>query len=640
MFKTDVKQQIIAIVLVAVTIGIIGLSALLMTNFSFQKKQATVLGLFDGEGELVIEKVDPPAVDEEVEIFAYNFSLSTGQPQGAIEIIIPYNDKGLSEEEEVLAVCGKYLNEETGDWENVHYTVDTKQNEVHIITDHLSTYSVFKINNPNKRSAYIYDVNIYAAYMKNSDAEAVLRAYGNQTNGWKEDATSSLLSASGTLSAFAATNIQTLLTLGGAYDEMFSTPFSNGMTSLGVATACAQFAYDAYSNGLTSQEASISGMKSVLSLSLNFASHPVQLAYVGVGVIDIALTEISTFGVQTKYKSTKKMYEAYYKRSENARKISDWYAVFDKIYKDNKNSPQVVLDKITQEIDKYVNKFWIVAATDWESWIDSYDSNGKLSKYPWPSDADRSNISANYKAELYDYLQGVFRKIALNLYLDSLEAREAEFNALAAMLNRKYSINISEELIDNTTPVWANSYVRLSPLTENAKISDWTIKLSDKAVGKIEFTLIGHQMAGFPMKLEFFKTKADLEDNRPTATKTLSPFKSTQKSYTIKAKTQKIDWSGTYIGTCATLSNGNEYDITTVVTFVSDTDDGTYYKIVCTNNDTNTKYYDGIYYVRWATGIANIAGSEFIFSADGSSFFATQLDHNGNSVATFSGQKT
>ena len=193
--------------------------------------------------------------------------------------------------------------------------------------------------------------------MKNSDAEAVLRAYGNQTNGWKEDATSSLLSASGTLSAFAATNIQTLLTLGGAYDEMFSTPFSNGMTSLGVATACAQFAYDAYSNGLTSQEASISGMKSVLSLSLNFASHSVQLAYVGVGVIDIALTEISTFGVQTKYKSTIKMYEAYYKRSENARKISDWYAVFDKIYKDNKNSPQVVLDKITQEIDKYVNKF-------------------------------------------------------------------------------------------------------------------------------------------------------------------------------------------------------------------------------------------------------------------------------------------
>ena len=273
-------------------------------------------------------------------------------------------------------------------------------------------------------------------------------------------------------------------------------------------------------------------------------------------------------------------------------------------------------------------------------WIESYDSNGKLSKYPWPSYADRSNISANYKAELYDYLQGVFRKIALNLYLDSLEAREAEFNALAEMLNREYSINISEELIDNTTPVWANSYVRLSPLTENANISDWTIKLSDKAVGKIEFTLIGHQMAGFPMKLEFFKTKADLEDNRPTATKTLSPFKSTQKSYTIKAKSQKIDWSGTYIGTCATLSNGNEYDITTVVTFVSDTDDGTYYKIVCTNNDANTKYYDGIYYVRWATGIANIAGSEFIFSADGSSFFATQLDQNCNSVANFSCQNT
>jgi hypothetical protein len=639
MFKTE-KKQIVAIVFVAVATCIIGLSALIMAGVSVQTKQATVLGLFDGEGELTVEKITPPAVDDEVEIFAYDFSLSTGQPVGAIEIVIPYNDKGLSEEEEILAVCGKYLNEETGEWENVHYTVDAEQNQVHIFTNHLSTYSVFKVNNPNKRSAYISDVNVYAFYMKTSKAQEVLNAYGNQASGWEEDVAGSLLSASDTLSYFAATNIQTLLSLGGAYDDMFSTPFSKGMTSLGVATACAQFAYDAYNNGLTSQAASISGMKSVLSLCLNFASPAVQLAYVGVGVIDIALTEVSSFAIQTKYESTKNMYDAYYKRPENARKIRDWYTIFDTFYKDKKNSPQMVLDKITQEINTYVNRFWDVAATDWESWIDSYDKNGILSKYPLPSKADQSNISANYKAELYDYLQGVFRKISLNLYLDGLETREAEFNAIATMLNRKYSINISEELIENKTPVWANCYVRLSPLKENTKVSDWTIKLNDKAVGKMEFSLLGHQMAGFPMKLEFFKTKTDLEDNKPAATKTLSPFKSTQKSYTIKAKTQKIDWSGTYIGTCATLSNGNEYDITTVVTFVSDTDDGTYYKIVCTNNKTNAIYINNNYYVRWSTGEANISGYDFTFSSDGNSFFATQKDINGNAVATFSGQKS
>lgn len=92
-------------------------------------------------------RVTPPTVDKDVEIFAYDFKLSSGQPGGAIEFIIPYDDKGLTEEEELLSVCGKYLNEETNEWEDIFYTVDTKANEVHIISDHLSTYSAFKIAN-------------------------------------------------------------------------------------------------------------------------------------------------------------------------------------------------------------------------------------------------------------------------------------------------------------------------------------------------------------------------------------------------------------------------------------------------------------------------------------------------------------
>ena len=52
------------------------------------------------------------------------------------------------------------------------------------------------------------------------------------------------------------------------------------------------------------------------------------------------------------------------------------------------------------ENDNYVNKYWDVATSDRESWIDAYDKNGTLAKYPLPSESDLEKITNNYKAEI------------------------------------------------------------------------------------------------------------------------------------------------------------------------------------------------------------------------------------------------
>ncbi len=594
--------------------------------------------LLEEGGEITIKKVKPAPVDSDVEIYAYDFKLSSGQPDGAVELILPYDDKGLEEDEEILSVCGKYLNEQTGEWEDVFYTVDTEANEVRIITDHLSTYSVFKITNPTKRSAYISDVNVYAAYMTTAQAEAVLKAYAAQGVSWQEDVVGSFLGTTGTLEYFTATSVPTLLTLGGAYDDLISSPLSNSLTMLGVTTSCAQFAFDAYYNGLDSKAASISGMKSVLNLALNFATEPIQLAYVGVGVIDIALTEVSTFAIANKYQSTKNMYDAYYNRPENKRKVKDWRKLFEKMYKENKSDPQAALDMMTAEIDRYTREYWEVAGSDWESWIDAYDKNGKLSKYPWPSEEDRVNISNTYKAELYEYLQTVFRTMSRNMYLDSLTEREKEFEELAALLNRKYTITIKEQEVSGKSPEWAGCYVKLAPLSDNTDSSAWTIQLDDKANGKITFTLLAHQTAGFPMKLEFYKTADDLDKGKVAATTKLKPFIKTEKTFTIKTKAEKIDYSGTYTGVLNVKETGADIDVTTVVTYEKDFGDGAYYNIVCTNDETGSTYINNSYFVR-STGEANIAGADFTFSNDGQSFSATMLNFNNKAWGTISAQK-
>lgn len=623
------KLRSVLLVVIAVALIISSLSACSSKAEPNEPiKDASVdFGCLLEEGdEITIEKVKPAPIDDDVEIYAYDFKLSSGQPGGAIELTLPYDDKGLEKDEEILSVCGKYLNEQTGEWEDVFYTVDTEANEVRIITDHLSTYSVFKITNPTKRSAYISDVNVYAAYMTTAQAEAVLKAYAAQGASWQEDVVGSFLGATGTLEYFTATSVPTLLTLGGAYDDLISSPLSNSLTMLGVTTSCAQFAFDAYNNGLDSKAASISGMKSVLNLALNFATQPIQLAYVGVGVIDIALTEVSTFAIDNKYQSTKNMYDAYYNRAENKRKVKDWLKLFEKMYKENKSDPQAALDMMTAEVDRYTREYWEVAATDWESWIDTYDKNGNLSKYPWPSEEDRVNISNIYKTELYEYLQTVFRTMSRNMYLDSLTEREKEFNELAALLNRKYTITIKEQEVSGKSPEWAGCYVKLAPLSDNTDASAWRIQLDDKANGKITFTLLAHQTAGFPMKLEFYKTADDLDKGKVAATTKLKPFTKTEKTFTIKAKAEKIDYSGTYTGVLNVAETGADIDVTTIVTYEKDFGDGAYYNIVCTNDETGSKYISGSYFVR-NTGKANIAGADFTFSEDGRSFSADMKDH-------------
>ena len=475
-------------------------------------------------GELIVEKVTPAPVDDQVEIYAYDINLSSGQPDGAIEIIIPYSDKGLSEEDELLSVCGKYLNEGTSEWEDVFYTVDAEANKVHIITDHLSTYSVFKITNPGKRSEFISDVNVYAAHMTTARAQTVLEAFAAQGDSWRTAVAGAFLETTGTFAYFAASNIHTLLTLGEAYDDLVTKPFQNAMTGLGISTACAQLAYDAYNNGIYSSEAASSALKSTLNIAINFATPSIKLAYFGVGMIDLALTDVQTYAVAQKYQSTRNMYNAYYKRSGIRRVHADWMKIFETIYKENKDDPQIALNMMNAEIERYVNEYWEVAGWDWESWVDAYDKNAKLSKYPWPSKKDRENISAIHKTNLYDDLQSVFRKMSRNMYLDSLIEREKEYKKLADRYNQQFSITIREDTESEEKSTWAGCYARLAPLSSQADPTAWTGKLSSDGGGRITFTILAHQKAGFPMTLELYRTSADVKSGNVLKMVRLEPF--------------------------------------------------------------------------------------------------------------------
>ena len=114
----------------------------------------------------------------------------------------------------------------------------------------------------------------------------------------------------------------------------------------------------------------------------------------------------------------------------------------------------------------------------------------------------------------------------------------------------------------------------------------------------------------------------------------------TSNSFEVKVvlPLKKLDYTGTYTGTLHVTETGKDLKVTTVVTKENDFGDGAYYKIVCTNDDTGSKYINNSYFVR-STGEANIADAQFNFSPDGLSFTATMMDFNKKAWGIINAQK-
>lgn len=572
-----------------------------------------------------IEKIEIDEVDPDIDIFAYKFNLEE-EIDYAVEITIPYEIKGMSEEEQLKSVVGKYYNETTKEWEDVFYKVNPEDKTVTILTDHFSTYSVFVIKNEAKRSAHISGINDYALYLPSEDAHRIFEIYTEQGLDWEKNLMFQMIDAGNASELGIFSDVVNFMSLGGQYSVPFVSSMSDKLGNLGIATASARFAYDAYNNGLTSVQTNIDAMKLVLNLSLNFATPAIQLAFVGVNAIDMALSEVSTFAIETKYKSTKNMYDEYYKRPENSRTAADWYKIFIKYYEENKDNGVLVNDLIEKEINRYTNQYWEVAETDWESWIDAFDKNGNLSKYPWPSQTDRENISNHFKSDLKSYLTSPLLLLSRRAYFDSLDQRRKAYEEYRQDANRIISFTIKEDPDKDGNYEWGNAYFSLGPIPEEFKKNDWTIKLNEKSEGVLKFTVLAHYMAQYPMELYLYKTKENYEKDIVDKKFNVAQIKAINTNMTLNKRQEQIDYSGTYTGTLYNTSTSKETGVTTTVTHVNPFGDGAMYKIVVQSNESESTYIRGEYFVR-NTGVANIAGADFRFSNDGTSFEANMIDN-------------
>lgn len=135
----------------------------------------------DSEKTLVISTVQATPYQEELDhdykVNVYDFALSNEKEFiDLIEITLPYDDSYIdSDADESRTAFGMYFNESTSEWEPQIYTVDTENNTVTIITNHLSKYGVFTVKNQNTRLAFIANVMPYSNIVDSDAAKEIIQ---------------------------------------------------------------------------------------------------------------------------------------------------------------------------------------------------------------------------------------------------------------------------------------------------------------------------------------------------------------------------------------------------------------------------------------------------------------------------------
>ncbi len=458
---------------------------------------------------LHVKPMKMPGNWEGATAYAYDFSFDDPDVDpGIIEIRIPYEDKG-----EDMIVGAGYFNEETSQWDPVAFVVDEINNEVVILTDHLSVYSCFSFTGEGTRWArinHIFAVVPFTDYEYMYNA-VILEAVNNQMQPGQMALDLGLQVSTEWLNISGAG-----LTLQGlAYSSDYLQGLSNAMTNLGGALSLLQVVAD-YSRGEPKMAGS-NALKNAAQFAVSkFGSTALQVAFVGVFAIDYSLGKFYAEAIAGREQIYERAYRLYYSEpghgSLRPRSNTDWYHLFMDIL-DQSENPEQASQNIEDAIDDYVNHYWQDPAG--MTWTFSEIRPG----FTYMAGSNRrleQRISANHKSEL---INGGLRPVFDRIQKENLMRQEIEYldalGEIREQMNKVVTMNIIEHEGESGFQ-YAGHIIRFAPLDKDADPEMWTGIMNKDGKSRARFTVLGHILAGAPSTLQFFEDEEALEKNEPS----------------------------------------------------------------------------------------------------------------------------
>ncbi len=469
---------------------------------------------FVGDETVSISKYAPKTIQKEgVMISAFEINAGNRKEfDDVITLSLPYSetflDKSVPEQQSVAA---KYYNPDTREWENVPYTVDTKNRLVRITTTHLSKYSVFQVNNANSRKAYITGTKIDLQSPK--DAQNILNEYLSEGRPGDLALEGGFDLINNTVGV--SSKVNTFFTLS---DATYPSDFCKGLDKYtrwaGVGLASVSLAADIASAKTEEDKRRYVTdlVKNIAYSSVDFVgSSFVQVGFVGVFVVDYTLTTFGNTVIEIKLRSLKKVYD-YHNKTKTPRKAVEWYRKIVGIYKSNKTDIPQAKRLIEKEIDDYVNKFWTLNSSEQNFLADE----AGVAKMPYPNADDITKLKAECRENLMNSLQGVFNRLEMYITEEVKADYAKKLDALKKHLNTKVIVKIADgDASGDEASQYSGYSIRFAPLNAQANPSQWTGVMNESGLITTSFTILGHMQCGLPNQIEVFKPGIDPDSGTP-----------------------------------------------------------------------------------------------------------------------------
>ncbi len=587
----------------------------------------------------ITKNTDLPPIsveDEDVNMIAYDFKITGDNPVGVIQLEIPCS----ASPEEVFAA---YFNKETEEWEPVEFTYDTTKKCAVISTTHLSSYAVFTIKNPNKRTAMLaFSNNLDVGGLDLDRAITMLENAAYSRDQFYEDSFD-LVSECVTLTEDLAANfLEVANGLTESYVPKLSERFTTSMGYLGYALSGIEII-----GALIEDETQTAVWKTVETMSDYVLGEISALAgstamAAGLftsGVIKYALDRFITTALEGRADIYEKAYNLYYK--ENGRSTADWVNLIRSTVEKGKD-PETTSQTIADEIEGYVNEFWQDDTT-----IGVYGKDANPGAW---STGSLGGLNDKIKKEISDYNQMTIQKIVSNILRriqteQKLELQTGMRKALAdfqKQMNSVVNISVKDTKAGDEPSYFAGTTLRFVELPDSIEDrKDWETTIASDGTAKLRFRVLAHLLAGSPRKMELVKKK----DNKQT---TLVRFwakfnvpNSTLDLAELYPEQFPENIGGTYdITMHNTIKDEIVEDLTLTVKITKEEVDGCYADFYLAHEDS--VYVNGNYFYRYSTGKVNYAMGDMGFHFVGTSGVEFRLDaqdHQQKVWASFTGQK-
>ncbi len=464
-----------------------------------------------------------------------------------IDIRIPYEGKFCDTGEDPAKCVGaKYLNEDTGEWEDVLFDVDAEAGEVVIHTDHLSKYGCFEVKNAGLRKAYISNIDEDYLYddIDLDQAKTAVAEYA--ANGGPAEKCYKL----------GEVPLKTL------YEEVLLSPantFNDWVGNTGTALSLSDFFFftEKYAKinenfwdkmgtagfilggiGVVNQmvrddrtDAETAGMIKDLGLwmlggAAEIAGGTLGTALVGVTVLDKAIQSFGEAAKNYRVERINNIYvyynDVYSKPGYHARTSKEWRDVVARCVNESEGDDAKFKQLLEDDIDTYARAFFNgpIDTDAWEIQAD-FAEHYSGARVGVITKDEEEELVKNYKERMYQRLSAaIMKELQKDYQLKIKQQYLKSVEGIKDELNRTVAFNIHEVLDDEKQePKFGEYQLRFSPLSGAAStkeaLKSWTGKLKKDGTANTEVSVIGYIIAGLPNTVDVYEPKADLDKDEP-----------------------------------------------------------------------------------------------------------------------------